>query len=585
MVKVEETTAPASEEFGYHQIRITNIAPYEPFGCRRNEDTTVPRFFFINRKQDRFTINCNYREHGVNSNGKKYGRFKTLFRFTVTLKATKTNSLSLNVFYHGNIGGRKYRILNITRDPALALGSFPTGLNNLIIHETLSLVKRQKVFSPTKYETINKKIFEELETTTYSSKTAIKLIYALAYPLLWNDLTCEDESIIMTSPDAAPITVKSVRNNYESSPPPVFASPLLRLHTIDEITKKLKIYPSNKKLFKQAFRNMGATPLYYLSMVRGLTDETTQRNILESVLLNKPQYTSGLTTWDTQLTGEYTPHLRSLLKKLNIDACNNILQDPKFIGTAPQLIDFWLKTTPYERNITLTHVVNLEHLKQELVEEVNGRKIKSFVKPEVIKELLDWFNDDDIFKFSEWYKPALEGRYATMTAWMPYVSKNSMYETTFHYSDIDKKSPLWSCIFPDENFSPHKVNSVGFHPRGVKARPEPPISFTPLMYKKFLQHLQQLTKTTMRKQNMEDTPQNRAFTAITIIITMSNDTFTPYNKFVNKTFTLYKLGLHPNLIDYVIRKRLPIKQVKQYQELPLEWVESLLGLNKGALHW
>ena len=569
---------------GYHMVQLKDVAPYEPFGYRKYEDITVPRYFFINRKQDRFTINCNYREHGVTKNGKKYGSFKTLFRFSVTLKKNKNATHpSLNVFYHGNIGGTRYSILNITREPAIVLGGFPTGINNLIIHEMLSLIKRQNIFTDEQYTALTRQVTQDLSDTVYSSRTAIKLIYAVAYPLLWNDLTCDDSTIIVSSPDAAPITVKSVRNNYESHPPPVFASPLLRNKTINELAKQLHIHPENQTLFQKTFKTMNTDSLYFLWMTRGLVDAVTQEKILQGIQAELPHYTSGVNQWDIGMTGEYVPYFRSLIRTLNPSSRNIILQDPRLMQSMPELLQFWMKTTPYERKINLTHVKNLDTLKSELVEEVNGKKVASVIDSQTITDLIEWFKDDDIFKTSTWYKPALEGHYAGMVVWLPLDTKTGSYETTFFYGDIKPKSELWEPLFKNEHFISNKTNASGYHIRGTRARRPSPITLSPLMYHAFLTHLQSLTIKTMQKYRMDNTPHNRAFTSFMIILTSSYDTFYPYHKKISKLFTLHKIGLEPTLIEYAVTHNIPIKQVKEYKDIPLHWVEPLLGIPEGKL--
>ena len=305
---MQEVTSTPVFPLGFEQADI-KLEPYEPFGFRSKEDTSVGRFFFINRKADRFTLNCNYRECGVNLNGKKYGRFKKLFSLSVTLRQPKTvGQMSLNVFYQGNIGGHKYKLLNITRNPSLVLGAFPSELNIYIVKEILALVERQKLYTGEQFTILAKQTLTEASSDRFASKTAIQLISRIAFPMLENNLNSNKQVLSLAS-------LKVKNNDYETLVPPTFVTPLIRNSNVETLMSTLKILPGNQDFFKTNIHKWNVDALYYLLVSKGLVDVNTQKRILDVFAMNSnPAYKVTAHSWDEHLTGFYIPRLRLVIK-------------------------------------------------------------------------------------------------------------------------------------------------------------------------------------------------------------------------------------------------------------------------------
>lgn len=576
---MEKTLSAADEPvLGFHPAQI-KIEPYEPFGYRNKEDTNAGRFFFINRKQDRFTLNCNYREHGVNSNGKKYGRFKKLFSLTVTLREPKTvGKMSLNVFYQGNIGGKRYKLLNITRNPSLVLGAFPSELNTYIINEILNLTSRQKFLPANDLKTLEKEIHDSLKTAHYSSETAIKLISRIAYPMLASQLN-KNQNVLHIS------SLKIHNNNFETFLPPIFAMPLIREPDVESLMKSLKILPENKEFFTQNIKTWNVDALYYLNIAKGLVDSGTQRKLLNFFAEGNSSYKVTAHSWDEQLTGFYVPRVRQIVKTLNKESRNKILLDSNFIGSLSKLVRLWIGRSKFEKTIRFSKNINtVSDLYVELAEELAERKIElNTIKNGSINTLLNELNDGSIFSYNDSFDKSLSGGFGAMSVYLPADAQESgTYKSWFYYGEVNKTSPLWKPIFEDEHFIVSPVEAGGFIKTVNKNRStETQIIFSPKMYLKFLETLKELTLNELKKNKMEFNKTNYAFVALIILVFNSYNGFTKYSPIPRKMFTLYKAGLHPIVIDYALRKKLSTNMVKEYAGLPLEWVEKLLGVREG----
>ena len=565
---------------GFNRADI-KVEPYEPFGFRNREDMSVGRFFFISRKEDRFTLNCNYREHGVNKNGKKFGRFKKLFSLTVTLRQPKTvGQMSMNVFYQGNIGGHKYKLLNITRNPSLVLGSFPSELNSYIVKEILHLVERQELYNTEEFKKLEEQTFEALNIRPYSSEVAIKLISRIAFPILENPLNHNDNLLHLSS-------LKIQNNNFETLVPPTFVMPLIRQNNIDSLVKMLKILPDNVDFFKKNIKQWNVDSLYYLNISRGLVNSETQKKLLTSFIEKEnTHYRVTAHSWDEHLTGFYIPRIRQIIKTLNKESRNKILLDTQLVDYFSKIIHLWVGRSKFEKNVKINkNVDNVKDLYYELVEELAERKIEiNTIKPGSINNLLEELVDGEIFKHDNSFDKAISGGFGVLSVWLPaHAQESGAYQSWFYYGEVDKNSPLWKPIFEDKHFISSPVEASGFTRRHSSQKgTEVPIVLSPKIYLKFLDNLKTLTLQELKKNNMEDTQANRSFTALIILAFNSYNVFKKYSPIPRKMFTLYKAGIHPIVIDYALRNKLSAKTIKEYSGLPLEWIEKLMGVKEGT---
>lgn len=578
---MQEVTSTPVLPLGFEQADI-KLEPYEPFGFRSKEDTSVGRFFFINRKADRFTLNCNYRECGVNLNGKKYGRFKKLFSFSVTLREPKTvGQMSMNVFYQGNIGGHKYKVLNITRNPSLVLGAFPSELNTFIVKEILQLVQRQNLYPVEQFKQLEKQIFDELNSEAFSSKVAIQLISRVAFPMLENTLNTDDKVLCLAS-------LKIRNNDYETLVAPTFVMPLIRNNNIESLMNGLSILKENREYFTDNITKWNVDALYFLSISRGLVDAPTQKRILDIFATNtNPSYKVTAHSWDENLTGFYIPRLRQVIKTLNKESRNKVLLDAQIVDYFPKLIKLWSRRSKFEKRFKIDKPINsVQELYYELTEELAERKIETnTIKSGAINALLNDLTDGVIFDVENTFSGSqISGGYGSMKLWLPADAQESgSYGSWFYYSEVDRESKLWKPIFEDEYFISSPVEASGFTKRPQhNSANEVPIIFSPKIYLKFLENLKELTLQEMKKQKIEDTQTNRAFTSLMIMLFSSYANFRKYQPMPRKIFTLYKAGLHPVVIDYALKHKKAANTVKEYAGLPLEWVEKLIGVKEGT---
>lgn len=571
-----------TKNFGMHKVTF-NIEPYEPFGFRTKEDVNAGRFFWVNRKQDRFTLTCNYREYGVTKNGKKYGRFKKLFSFSVTLRQPKTlNNMSFNVFYHGNVGGRKYNILNVTRNPSLVLGAFPSEINNLIIEEILSLVSRQAFFTQAELENIKDTVSKMKTEENYSSVTCMKLIQHISCPIVKSDFNKDSKLLNLNN-------VKTQRNNFEAFILPAFSMPLVRNKTIDGLIKSLKVHETNIAYFKTNIDKVNINSLYYLNITKNLVDSKTQKTILKKFFEeDTPEYNITARSWDSNLNGAYVSRLRQALRTLNTESRAKVLLDSEFIDYAPRLIKIWLGRSKFEQTFTITEPVNdVKEFYHQLIEYLNERKIElNTIQPNSIINSINRLNQGEVFEEDNTFMKATVGSFGNIKVWLPNDSQNSgMYQTWFAFDEVKKDSPLWKPIFEDDAFIKNPANLLGFYTKSIPATTSSShIVFSPKMYVKFLQNLEQITKQFMSKYKIEDTHNNFSFVALIVIAFYSYD-FPHFRRIKNippKIFNLYNKGLHPAIIEFAVEKRIPENIVEQYSDIPLEWAEKMLGAKQGA---
>ena len=562
---------------------VLPLEPYEPFGFRNKEDINAGRFFFINRKQDRFTVTCNYREHGVTKNSKKYGRFKKLFSFTITLREPKTlNRMSLNVFYHGNIGGRKYNLLNITRNPSLVLGAFPSDLNNLILDETISLIKRQKYVTPAQLTNIKNKINQFKQQDAYSSLACMKLIQYLSCPVVRSEFN-NDASLLSLN------NIKTQRNNFEALILPAFVMPYIRNTNIDNVFKQLNIYETNIEYVKKHIKQLNINALYYLNITKGLIDETTQTELLQLLLEeDSPEYSITSRSWDANLNGSYIKHLRQALKTLPQQARNKVLLDPEFIDYAPRIIKIWLGRSKFEKKFTIKETINnVKDFYYHLIEYLNERKIEvNTITPNSIISPIKKLQQGEVFQDDDSLMKATVGTFGSIKIWLPKDAQNSgTYQTWFRFDEVKKDSPLWKPIFDDDAFIKTPSDLVGFYNRVVPdVSQNMHIVFSPKVYAKFLQTLDEVTTSVMRQHDIDDNVNNRAFVSLIVLAFYSCALphFRKLKRIPNKIFTLYKKGLHVSIIEFALYKKIPETVVEEYVGIPLEWAEKMLGAKEGS---
>ena len=565
-----------------HRV-LLEMAPYEPFGFRNKEDIKSGRFFWINRKQDRFTLTCNYREHGITKNGKKYGRFKKLFSLSVTLREPKTlGKMSLNVFYHGNVGGRKYNILNVTRNPSIVLGALPSVMNELIIEEILSLAERQKIFNNAELNKIKKTIILMKAEKYYDSVICMKLIQHVTCPVVASAFNQNANSLKLDN-------IKIQKNNFEAFVLPAFIMPLIRNTDIEGLAKKLNIYNSNVAYFKSNISKIDVNALYYLNLTQGLIEAETQRKILNLFISgDSSEFDITARSWDTNLNGLYINKLRQALKTLNITERSKVLLDSRFMDYAPRIIKIWLGRSKFEKKFIISESVNnVEEFYFYLVEYLNERKIElNTVKPNSITYTLDSLVSSGIFENDNSFSNSIVGTFGGITVWLPKDSQDSgTYQTWFSFNGVKKESPLWKPIFDDDAFIKNPLDLLGFYNKAIPAKPsgEANIVFSPKMYVKFLENLNALTEQVMNKYDIKYTSRNKAFVSLIIIAFYSYD-YAQFRKLKNippKIFNLYVQGLHPNIIEFAIEKRIPENIVSEYKDIPLEWAEKMLGAKEG----
>ena len=566
---------------GFHRVNL-KLEPFEPFGFRNREDTSAGRFFFINRKQDRFTLVCNYREHGVNLNGKKYGHFKRLFSLTFTLRKPKTSKhMSMNVFYSGNVGGRRYNLLNITRNSSLVFGAFPTELNTFIISELLELVERQHYCTVDELAEIKNNIDVSVKVQSYTSLILIALTSYFAFPILKNDVNPHRKGL-------QSVNILTNSNNFSAHLPPVFATPLLRLPNVDSLAGYLKIDAKNKELFKNNIDKINLDALYYLSISRGLLDCDSQNKMINKFVKDDPAIESfkvSVHNWDSNLTGNYIPKIRQVLKKLDKVSSNNILGDANFMSYVPKILSVWMSTSKFERSFKIEDINNVKQLHEHIIEEINGKKVVLLegFKTEIDK-LVSKFNDGVIFNKQGFSDADLSGSFGRMQVWMfTEPENNGMYNTSFYYGEVHKTSPLWKTIFEDEQFVSNYNDAAGFSKRSVKpSGREVNIRFTPKIYLNFLQTLDSIVTKLMKQYDIENNKTNYAFVALTVLCFSSYSINFKNFKIPKKIFTLYKAGLDSTVIEYALKKKISEKTAVEYAGLPLEWVEKLVGAREGT---
>lgn len=553
--------------------------PWEPFGFRNKEDLSVGRFFFINRGQDRFTINCQYREVGTNKNGKQYAHFRKLFNLSVTLRQPKTvGQMSLNVFYGGNIGGTNYKVLNITRNPAIVFGGFNNVLNSFILEEMLDLVERQNMYADEEYVTLKQNALASFEDGGLASKTLCDLISAVAFPIMSNSLNLKDDILKFEN-------ISTDNNNFESKIPPSFVTPLIRLKDIDSLMNVLKILPENQTFFKANINKISLDALYYLNIAYGLVDAKTQRKILDAFFEDKPEshlYRITSHSWDNTLTGYFIPKLRHALKTLNKHSRNAVLSDKELLTYGPKIIKLWLGRSKFERTVKLdANFDSVESFYKALIEELNGKKLETLTDDSVVKTIINKLNDGDIFQQDKFMGTDIVGQFAGHHVWLPREANRSLiYQTSFSYNNVNRESSLWKPLFEDDLFIASHVDVHGFSTHPFKATGDITIPMVPKMYEKFLTTLDQLTVAELNKRKMDNNSANYSFVALLIIIFSLNQ-YKQYKAIPKKILNLYNAGLNQSIIAYSFRKPLSEKNAKEYVGLPLEWVEKMLGVNEG----
>ena len=561
-----------------HERVYPVVNKFEPFGAMTNESGAHERHFFVNRKADRFTISARYCESGVSESGKKWLRWRTLFAISATLRQPKSSRFpNLNIFYSGiYFGKRQLGVLNITRNPFIALKSLPVSINELFQDELVDLYERQNQA---------KAICEKISYgAPIIPESLTELIKDLSYPLFKE----YSESKIGTS---FPVNSFSI---------PSFLTTLFRAPTKEDFCVNLKIDPFSElgMYVLENFNNLSVKTIFILLASTGVLNNDDRLEIVHSSESEEKDFSIAHTinqnflpsssqlnimSWDR--VDESVATLRDILRKLNPEVSKAILKSTLDSGA---FNSFLMATDAWRINHKLTLKIKFEAedikninsyraLDEKIVDRLGELKqeVKDSTTDEEVASRIEALCDN-VYLVSN--KQSINVKIGDERHALGSSSLQSgIFSLNMGGKALNKKSPIWKIIKNDGITSASvSVTKGKFTKAGAW---DGRIKLTATAFVNLLTGLEELAISDLTKYKMETNQSNIALYIAALFVVNSQHKYGKYNGTVpRKFFTLIKNGITPKMAFLFTLKNVSVANSKAFEGLPEAWVYKSLGL-------
>lgn len=551
----------------HEKIDVAGIRASEPYGFQTKEALDQKRHFYVNRKQDRFTLSARYCETGTTPQGKIWRKWRTLFSFSATLRQPESaSSANLNIFYGGVVYGvKRTTVINVTRNTALVLNNWPTPLIEIAFDEIKDLYARNGKTIPDDVDELIESVGRRENYNT--------IITSLAYPLY-----------------------SSTKLGQEFPTIPSSVTQLFRAETVKDFCDYLKISQDSSlsAYVENNFSLLTKETLFMLMSTIGNLDDENRFALVNHIQANtkdkvikvaneKAFFTPVDSSW---YLNEHTATLRGVLRKASKDTTLALFQSD---FNEKDFSDLKIVLNKLKTNKKLSVKVSLKGEEPKNITEF-VKVLKSKVNAihedassvqhwEILKRLSE-LCDDKYLSFDNEGNLKIEvGQHK-----YPVVIKQNKFSSAFstgpHLNQLNKKGDLWG-IIRRTKYMPF-TNTVNERKPRIFDENNPKVVFETTAYLDLLNRLEQHAFETLTKHKMPITKENAALVIATVFA---------YNNFAlqkakgvvpRKYFSLIKLGIDPELVFLFLEHRVSIENAKTLHTLPKQWIYNTLGINAKA---
>jgi hypothetical protein len=546
----------------------------------KNESPAHSRHYFINRKQDRFTLSVRYAETGKNNKGKRWIRWKTLLTFSATYRQPESSSFpNLNLFYTGPFFGANIKgVINVTRNPALVTGTLPPVLISLFIEELEDLLTRNQKAIPYSIpsETFDYNLYKELN----------KLLTKTAYPLFSGSHL---EKTIQTLPS--------------------FLTTLFRSPDLEKVCKYLKIDHRSElgAYLKENFNNLKVASFFALEASKGILNPEDILQILkihenrQEILSNRNTFFKETSKYWDEVATEI-PTLRGILRRMKPKTVITLLSsDYNNISSLNFSLRKWkqnhkiLSSSSFiESDIPLFGFGDLSKLLRDEIE-AKQAQLPSISSIEIQFQLEQLCSEKylTIEKTNKWLPFCLTAKVGPhkMNILQGVPKKYSTFSEDSQqppvYSIVNpslkqggKNSVIWK-ILKNSNFASMSMNNGPLFNSPAARHAPNDIMLSSADYLKFIQSLREVACSDLRKYKMESSSENIALYIATLFLFTYFEVFKKHNGVIpRKFFTLVKAGIKPHMAFSFLNKNISVNNAISMKDIPDNWVLKAIGDDK-----
>jgi hypothetical protein len=554
-----------SPPIGFFPVDATTKRYYTMQG----EDTNYARKYWINRKEDRFTLSSSYMRSGHTKTGKQWYKWEQAYAVSVSARKLKNGKRTVNVYLNNRLGNRIY-LRNFTANPRM--------IQEYLTEEILAeFLKELQYLAVRAGFVTQERIDDEKSKTTFDTGLQIfSLLSHIAYPTSRTVYT--EPKNFKTSWDVS----------YENGVP-IFASPLLRLKDNTEIAKELKLGTDATQIFLKKAGSIPVETLYLFQLIAGYATDDTQVKILNDIV-EKGRTSSFISQmWEIEPRTPYTPHIRQILRILPKESLQGIILSHYFYDDMSQTLQQWVGLSRRERNITITEPINeLRDALLYITTETKKHKESEAVEDSVFTEFFESINDGKHVKFGH-RGSYVEVMFGGVSSYLSTGFRSSgtanrgRVNNINHGEQLNLEHPIWKYIHKSQDFIRNTVDLAGYsHSRELPAFPQGNGgSFSPKLYLEFLNMILAEGDANLKKHGVPLTKQSRSLAFALVYFSMLKKQSSIYKKISpnsRKIYKLHKLGVDTELIYQSITHGIPMKKIEQYAGLPLVWSQNMLGL-------
>jgi hypothetical protein len=538
--------------YGIFPLDITPHANANLMG----EDYEHPRKYWVNRKEDRFTVSVSFMRSGTTATGKKWYKWLQAYAVSVSIKTNYSGQKRVNAYFSELRGSRSY-LMNITTKPSEILFPVSEPVMVEIIKETVELAKRQGMLTA----------YQEGKTSYLPSKAIFsELILSLAYPMVSTTLSEGSNKFKVDSELGVP----------------QFATQLLRMSDSYAMSKYLKLGANSTEAFRNALGLITLNELYILDLIRGFADDETQELIITNAINNKSTY--DMASWNYYEKALYSPQVRKLFKTVQKESLQSLLRDSTLFISLERVLERWVGLSRPERRIKLSKgTPTALSFVDSITAAISNSKEELAVEAHSINAFFAQINNG---KSVTCMQKVASVRFGNSSLAIPAsISEDDklgrvILALPFNNS-INKKSHLWAKAISNPTFVDNKMEIVGYQKNGYIPITSPSLcSFTPKHYLEFLNSILDEADLYLAKYSIDKTVDSRAFAFSIVLHFMTNARLSANSQMPTKIWKMYKDGFTSELIYQALTLKIPYNRFKEYAGIPTSWVQKVLGLEE-----
>lgn len=544
----------------------------------KNESVSHQRHFFINRKQDRFTLSARYAETGSTPKGKTWVRWRTLFTFSITYRQPANSKFpNINLFYTGPIFGKRIQgVINVTRNPSIVLKGLPLALLNTIYDELTSLLERNdKVVPFRKLEDMKEnEVFDEI----------YDLLQDISYPLF-----------------------RGSKIEQLTEKPPSFLTALFRSPSLEDVCEYFKVHVKSDlgSYLNENFRHLNPNSLFMLEASQGILSAEERLELIK--IHESRSYSDSLhrgehfNYWEN--SGSEIPALRGIFRRTkNKDVISMLGSDYNNLLELNDSLKEWRKNSKILSASSfrecLSEITTFESLSKVMHEEILIRKENSpSVSIEEIKNQIKDFCDPEFFPWEEakqWGSDSINakiGNYkaAGLTREPVDQKKSSIYSEMYVIHNptaipIDKKSVIWN-LLKTSDFASLSLSTKAaplFLTEKTHYRKED-ILLSSVAYSSFLKNLKAYACADLAKNELEVSQKNISLYISALFIFTRSYQLKKYKGVIpRKFFTLVRGGVAPSMALLFLKQNVSVKNAIALKDAPEKWINKAIGISDNS---